>query len=536
MIDNDFLKNFDTRMKCVGRYSVLCSNSFDKKMWKEYGIDTRDEQMNMLFTLLLYVMEYSLREEECTIDDIAMFIEDVNLEYYGRSMNFEESKELSRFMVEDILGNSGISMYFKAFDYDNRTYKDINIRYIDNKVVYQDGGVKRTAYYLTDEGYNMILATMEMENNLKLTIQEMLFKLHLDKADYNKAVDDIKNIFGQLRKQSQKIDEAVRSIKRKALSYSVEEYRQIMEENINTVEETRDKFKMHRQYINEKIWEFEEKSLNSDDFDDKEKANLNHLKVIGQYLTRTLDEHQRILDQHFDLKKLYDYELENYSNMTLVQRFPFRSGLYDVILNDASLIGSVDKIFNPLFVGHMDKIFNPEKMLEYQKKIKKNSEEAEDVELDFDEEEYNREKERQRLERMKKYSNSIEVLLDKLLEWGQLNLRMLSDECSDDERRKLIPTMEIFREVVIEFLTEGIIDIDELRKEQTEYLMDTSEGFVLNEMLLAIMEDRIYKKIKKIHIFPVEGEDYVYFRDVTDEMGNTKNFKCSNVGFTYEER
>ena len=51
----------------------------------------------------------------------------------------------------------------------------------------------------------MVLSTMEVENNLKLTINEMLFKLHLEKADYNKAVDDIKNIFNQLRKQSQKL-------------------------------------------------------------------------------------------------------------------------------------------------------------------------------------------------------------------------------------------------------------------------------------------------------------------------------------------
>lgn len=65
---------------------------------------------------------------------------------------------LARFIVEDVLGNTGVSMYFKAYDYDNRKYKDINIRYIDNKVVYQDGGVKRTSYYLTDEGYNMILS------------------------------------------------------------------------------------------------------------------------------------------------------------------------------------------------------------------------------------------------------------------------------------------------------------------------------------------------------------------------------------------
>ena len=82
----------------------------------------------------------------------------------------------------------------------NGHIKDINIRYIDNKVVYLESGVRRTSYYLTDEGYNMLLATMEMENNLKLSVHEMLFKLHLEKADYNRAVDDIKNIFGQLQK------------------------------------------------------------------------------------------------------------------------------------------------------------------------------------------------------------------------------------------------------------------------------------------------------------------------------------------------
>lgn len=54
-------------------------------------------------------------------------------------------------------------MCFKAFDYEKRTYQDINIRYVDNKVVYLENGVRRTSYYLTDEGYNMLLATMEME-------------------------------------------------------------------------------------------------------------------------------------------------------------------------------------------------------------------------------------------------------------------------------------------------------------------------------------------------------------------------------------
>ena len=237
---------------------MLCSNSFGKQQWKDYGIETRDEQMNMLFTLLLFIMEYSLREENCTMDDIAAFVEDISYEYHAKKLSFEQSQDFARFMVEDILGNSGSSMYFKAFDYEKRTYKEINIRYIDNKVVYLESGVRRTSYYLTDEGYNMMLSTMEMENNLKLSVHEMLFKLHLEKADYNRAVEDIKNIFSQLRKQSQKIEEAILSVRRNALAYSVEEYGQLVEDNINTVVETREKFNLHRQFIDEKIEEFEE--------------------------------------------------------------------------------------------------------------------------------------------------------------------------------------------------------------------------------------------------------------------------------------
>lgn len=523
-------------MKCVGRYSVLCGNSFGKQQWKEYGIETRDEQMNMLFTLLLFIMEYSLREENCTIDEIAAFVEDISFEYYGRKLNFERSREFARFMVEDILGNSGSSMYFKAFDYENRTYKDINIRYIDNKVVYLESGVRRTSYYLTDEGYNMMLATMEMENNLKLSVHEMLFKLHLEKADYNRAVDDIKNIFGQLRKQSQKIEEAVLAVRRNALSYSVEEYGKLVEDNISTVAETREKFRIHRDFIEEKIKEFEEKQMNAEEFTEKEKGNLGNLRTIGRYLTQTLDEHQRILGQHFDLKKLYDEELEHYSNMTLVQRFPFRSDVYDKILKDASLLKNVDKIFGPLFTGRVSKIFNPEKMMEYQKKLKKSDVEDETVELDFDEEEYNREKEQLRLERMKKYESCVSVILEELIKHQELTLETLNTECEAEEREQLLPTAEIFREVIIEFLTAGMIDIEELRKEQTDYLMDASEGFVLNEMLLGLMEDRKFRKIGKIFIFPMEDSGHVHFKNVMDEAGNRRNFKCSNVGFRYEER
>ena len=142
----------------------------------------------------------------------------------------------------------------------------------------------------------------------------------------------------------------------------------------------------------------------------------------------------------------------------------------------------------PCLAAGSIRIFNPEKMMEYQKKLKKSDVEDESMELDFDEEEYNREKEQRRQERMKKYEGCVNVILEQLVIHKEMTLETLNISCKEEERERLLPTAEIFREVIIEFLTAGMIDIGTLQKEQTDYLMDASEGFVLNEMLLALLE------------------------------------------------
>ena len=56
----EFLKDFPRRMKNVGLYAVLIQNSIQKTTWKQYGFLKTDEQINVIFALLLYVMELSL--------------------------------------------------------------------------------------------------------------------------------------------------------------------------------------------------------------------------------------------------------------------------------------------------------------------------------------------------------------------------------------------------------------------------------------------------------------------------------------------
>ena len=58
-------------MKSVGMYSTLIKNSWQKTTWKQYGFESMDEQVNMIYSVLLFIMEYSLREQPLSLIHIS---------------------------------------------------------------------------------------------------------------------------------------------------------------------------------------------------------------------------------------------------------------------------------------------------------------------------------------------------------------------------------------------------------------------------------------------------------------------------------
>ena len=52
----------------------------------QFGFLKFDEQMNLIFAVMLYIMEQSLREENCTMDDIGAYIDTINTRYHKRNL------------------------------------------------------------------------------------------------------------------------------------------------------------------------------------------------------------------------------------------------------------------------------------------------------------------------------------------------------------------------------------------------------------------------------------------------------------------
>ncbi len=528
----DFLKNFPRRMKNVGLYALLIQNSIQKTTWKQYGFVKYDEQLNLIFTVMLYIMEQSLKEENCTIDDIGAYIDTLNMQYFEKNMTYENCRQLGDFVVNNILCNEGKAMYFDGFEFEQKAYQIMHISYVANKVVYIDQDLKRTSYYLTDDGYSLLLATLEIENNMKLTIHEMIFQMHLEKQSYDKAVDDIKNIFNLLRIQLQKIQEAMGKIRRNALNYSVKDYEEILVENLDTISDTKDKFQNYRELVKNRARELEEENINVKRLSAKEEEKLNHLRIIESYLNRAIDEHQRILSSHFDLKALYTNELEQLSQMSLIRRFSLRNELYDKILEQPSALERLDYFLRPLFNQEIDKVYNLNKAFQLQRPVRRRAEEDEQEELDFDEEQWQREQERLRREKLKRYEESLGCLLDMAAAKGEISLEEIGQQTQNlpDMQRQLIPNVEIFKEIMVELIKNRQIDVEALKKERSEFLQDQTGEFQLNDMLLNLVEERSENQdICKVEVYRIEDGTTVVFDHVQNERGEEKTIRCSNV-------
>lgn len=534
-MEYDFLKQFSKRMKSVGMYSTLIKNSWQKTTWKQYGFESMDEQVNIIYSVLLFIMEYSLREQPCTIDDISVFVDDICNRYLKKGLSYEKSGELAEFIINVVLCDEGRAMYFDCFDFDEREYKKKNISYLSNEVVYIDGEIKRTSYKLTDNGYNLVLSTLEVENNLKLTIHEMIFKMHLERATYDQALDEVKNIFNMLRIQLQKIQEAMERIRRNALNYSVEDYEQILNENMLTISDTKHKFMEYRRIVRNRVKELEDENINIKALNDEDLEKLQNLQEIERYLSRSIDEHQKILNKHFDLKDLYSNELEQMSKMTLIKRFSLRNDLYDKIIEHPGNLINVNMFLNPLFRNNPKKIYNLNKCIQYQKPLREKNDENEEEQLDFDIMDYEEQKEKRLKKKLKKYKSSMEYLVDKAEEnGGNLELAAMCD-MTEEQKKTFIPNAEIFKEIMVEFIKAGSIDIDDLRKERKNIVADESYSFQLNEMLLKIADERKADGIKKVTIRKCEDGQVVCFKDIYNEFGDRRNIYCSNVVFKFEK-
>ena len=113
---------------------------------------------------------------------------------------------------------------------------------------------------------------------------------------------------------------------------------------------------------------------------------------------------------------------------------------------------------------------------------------------------------------------------------GEITLQKICAEASDQERKKLIPNVDIFKEIMVELIRNREIDMDALKKERSEYIQDRPGEFQLNDMLLQLVDEHAENRnIRRIETNRTVDGSAVTFAGIEDEKGMKRSIRCSNV-------
>ena len=120
---------------------------------------------------------------------------------------------------------------------------------------------------------------------------------------------------------------------------------------------------------------------------------------------------------------------------------------------------------------------------------------------------------------------------------NSLTLKELEIRIGDDEDAKAvcIPSIDIFKELMVELIKSKEIKIDELKKERSEFIVETSNEFQLQEMILQMIDNnKKFRDVKVIRVRKIAGAQPVAFGKVMDDNGNEKTIRCSDVEIIFE--
>ena len=138
---------------------------------------------------------------------------------------------------------------------------------------------------------------------------------------------------------------------------------------------TKSKFEDYRELVRKRVSEFEKRDIHVMNLDQEDEEKLRNLKTIGGYLDRTIEEHQKILSNHMELKDLYTKELEDLTQVASIKRFSIKNEVYDKVLEKPDSLENLNVLLSPLFRRDAQKEYNLEKILQPHKVIRRKKEE-----------------------------------------------------------------------------------------------------------------------------------------------------------------
>ncbi|MDQ2085062.1 hypothetical protein RBH29_01240 [Herbivorax sp. ANBcel31] len=497
----DFLKDFHRRAEIVAIVDYITTRTSRKLKLRDYGFDSA-ESINLVMLVLCFIMEKSLVEETCTKDDVAGFIRRLDIEYFKKNIDDDRYFEIADFVIKDCLQNSGIPHYFKTYNFETDKEEKINVKLIDDRRV-PLGNEGTYSYYMTPQGYKFMFNTLEIEDSLKVSIEQFKLSLSIKKRNFNAAKNNVDSLFNISKTQIQRINYFIKKVKEDISSTGTEEYEKIYNATFSSIDEQKEGY----DNLYELIGKVENSILESDytridkETLEKEIENISYIKGKLKFI---ISEQANLLLKQQELQKIYNEAVDNILYIGFENRLNFEETVTKKMEKNPQLAYPLIKLLRPLFKPDLNKMFNLSKVLKEQR-IAGGEAETEGSNILMSNKYFVRgesEKDIMIRKANKMYLNIFETICQRALESSKKEI-LLSNLISDskDEYSKFVPDIKVLTNVLIKLSSIKEVDFSKISAQSAKTVFNPSEAFDVKYCVVSLLDkDKSFNKISKLKI------------------------------------
>ncbi len=482
-MQSEFYRDLEKRMYTIALFGQLFSLLKQKgRTLDSYGFSRLDEQILLFFMVLRYIMERTLASENCFLEDIALCILEGNRELFHKELDLEQCTKLADLMVTNILCNQGAPFSFDPIEGDDRW--KVRLNYLTSQVAY-DGPTPKASYKMSDDGFHLMLSTLEMEENLRLQFRDLVFELQMKAKNYSKALDEIREIFQLLKIQEVEIHNKALQVRSNAAVLDQKAYVELSNSTYTLISESRTKFQGYWNNVNQLLQELQ-RALAAGTFTAKDEADLASLSDINNYLSRSILAQTTILEAIQKFSKLLDEQLQFQMRQSFYERRPFRQVIWQKVMDEPSSLESFDELLHPLFFKNPPKQFTPARAFEYRSlRINELDGTLEEVDPDYDQLEYERQKE-ENIRRVQIMNDKVQALLMSLV-----NVPGHTQALDEIFSREEFDSMDQAREMLSSLSSITTFDLADLFSKRHEIIIEEQTSFSLPLAILEAMENQL---------------------------------------------
>lgn len=505
---HDYLDGFEKRMQLVAVVESIVNRKSRKREIEDLLPDMQFE--NLIFSVLVFIMEKTLSEDgECDMGAIGSFIDETVSTYYGIEISREKSYEMAEYIVKTVLQFDGSPMYYPIMNYRKKGFEDLRIKLIDEKISETEKGYT-SSYLLTDQGYDFLFRTKEVEQDLSFSVEEFKLRELIKRKNYKKALQQSNSLVQMVRQKKKDIHQFMAMVREDISKVEIARFEMLVTSTYDLLKEEYKILDEIMVMVNKSESRLKEEVLLSGRMRDDLKKAQHEIALIKDNLSTTLREQKELIVSKQNLYTVYSDTLKESFTYVMEKRFDLEQEVLRRLEQSGEHnIPDLWQLLNSIFMPNPFRHLNPRMLYNPQMLLKLENDSDDGI---IPQEEFDEDKEKVRIESLKQVYIGIlrSLLLTSKEHGGEIRFSRYIDILKQDEERFRYLTGErLLFTTVLKLYDMGIIDVDKWKKEKEVVLLNLSEEFSLEYCLTQLLEeDEVFEKVSRIEMLKVEEDTF----------------------------